>query len=179
MIRGIVISILEGVIKRFSASGRSDETISDREYFQHYGYTSRPKAGAEIIIIREGGQFIAVASDDRRYRITMEEGEVSLYDDLGQKVHLTRTGIQVATPLQITATAPEVTIVASVKVTLTTPLLAVSGNITSGADITATGNVADAAGAKTMAGMREVYNSHQHQETGEGGGITSATEAGM
>ena len=78
MIRGIVISVLEGVIKRFSASGRPDETISDREYFQHYGYTSHPKAGAEIIIIREGGHFVAVASDDRRYRIALEEGEVAL-----------------------------------------------------------------------------------------------------
>lgn len=108
MIRGIVISVLEGVIKRFSASGRSDETISDREYIQHYGYTSRPKAGAEIIIIREGGHFIAVASDDRRYRIAMEEGECSLYDDLGQKVHLTRTGIKVESPLEVTVDAPAI-----------------------------------------------------------------------
>lgn len=162
MIRGIVISIAEGVIKRFTASGRSDETISDREYFQHYGYTSRPKAGAEIIIIREGGHFVAVASDDRRYRISMEDGEVSLYDDLGQKIHLTRTGIQATSPISITATAPEVTVVASTKVTMTTPLLDVSGNITSGGNITAVGNVADANGAKTMAGMRGIYNTHVH-----------------
>ena len=162
MIRGIIVSIAEGVIKRFTASGRPDETISDREYFQHYGYTSRPKAGAEIIIIREGGHFVAVASDDRRYRIAMADGEVSLYDDLGQKVHLTRTGIQVTSPISITATAPEVTVVASTKVTLTTPLLDVSGNITSGGSITAVGNVADANGAKTMAGMRGIYNTHVH-----------------
>lgn len=162
MIRGIVISIAEGIIKRFSATGRPGETISDREYIQHYGYTSRPKAGAEIIIIREGGHFVAVASDDRRYRISMEDGEVSLYDDLAQKIHLTRTGIQVTSPISITATAPEVTVVASTKVTMTTPLLDVSGNITSGGNITAVGNVADANGAKIMAGMRGIYNTHVH-----------------
>lgn len=113
MIRGFVKSVVEGVIKRFSAYGRPDaldgrEEIDNREYFQHYGYTSRPKAGAEIIIIREGGHFIAVASDDRRYRIALEEGEVSLYDDLGQKVHLTRDGIKVESPLEVTVDAPAI-----------------------------------------------------------------------
>jgi phage gp45-like len=112
MIRGIVKSVVEGVIKRFTASGRPDETISDREYLQHYGYTSRPLAGAEIIIIREGNHYLAIASDDRRYRISLKEGEVALYDDLGQKVHLTRDGIVVESPKRIYATAPEVTVTA-------------------------------------------------------------------
>ncbi len=199
MIRGIVLSIAEGVIKRFTASGRSDETISDREYFQHYGYTSRPKAGAEIIIIREGGHFVAVASDDRRYRIAMEEGEVSLYDDLGQKAHLTRSGIEVTSPLQITATAPEVTVVASTKVTITTPLLDVSRDVTVGGDVTVTGDVAGANVAAvtamtaatvsastsiadptgTMDGMRDTYNTHTHPENGTGGGTTSQPNQGM
>lgn len=191
MIRGIVISVLEGVIKRFSANGRSDETISDREYFQHYGYTSRPKPGAEIIIIREGGHFVAVASDDRRYRISMEEGECSLYDDLGQKVHLTRAGIQVTSPLKATVTAPHVCIVASSQVTITSPLVQISDNVTIGgtlavtgevtglASITATANVADAGGSKTMSGMRETYNNHTHPENGTGGGTTSVTTQGM
>lgn len=177
MIRGIVIAIAEGVIKRFTASGRPDETISDREYFQHYGYTSRPKAGAEIIIIREGGHFIAVASDDRRYRIALEDGEVALYDALGQKVHLTSTGIEVESPLKITATAPEVVVVASTKVTMTTPLLDVSGDIKSGGNITAVGNVSDADGTKTMAGMRTAYNAHYHADPQ--GGNTATPTGGM
>jgi len=171
MIRGIVLSIAEGVIKRFTASGRSDETISDREYFQHYGYTSRPKAGAEIIIIREGGHFIAVASDDRRYRIAMEDGEVALYDDLGQKVHLTRAGINVVSPLAITATAPAVTIVGSESITLDSPLVTCTGNLqvdggitatagVTGATVSALTSVTDSTG--TMAAMRATYNSHVH-----------------
>ena len=90
MIRGIVTSVVEGVIKRFTASGRADETISNREYLQHYGYTSRPLPGAELIILREGNNIIAVASDDRRYRISLENGEVALYTDEGDKIHLKR-----------------------------------------------------------------------------------------
>ncbi|MDA8428944.1 MAG: phage baseplate assembly protein [Geobacteraceae bacterium] len=177
MIRGIVKSVVEGVIKRFSASGRPDETIENREYFQHYGYTSRPKAGAEIIIIREGGHFVAVASDDRRYRIALENGEVALYDDLGQKMHLKRGGIDVTSPTKITATAPLVEVVATTKVTLTTPLLEVSGDITSGGDITAAGDVADANGTKTMAGMRQVYGSHSHPHPADGVTIPAPNEA--
>lgn len=90
MIRGIVNTVIEGFIKLFSAIGRIGETIDNREYFQHYGFTSRPQAGAEIIIIKEGNHYIAVASDDRRYRIALEEGEVALYTDEGDKIHLKR-----------------------------------------------------------------------------------------
>jgi phage gp45-like len=90
MIRGIVKQVIEGVIKRFSAYGRTDETIDDREYFQHYGFTSRPKPDAELIIIQEDNHYVAIASDDRRYRIALEEGEVAIYTDEGDKIHLMR-----------------------------------------------------------------------------------------
>jgi hypothetical protein len=46
--------------------------------------------GAEIIIIREGNHILAIASDDRRYRLAVEEGEVALYTDEGDKIHLKR-----------------------------------------------------------------------------------------
>jgi len=90
MIRGIVIAVIEGFIKLFSASGRTDESFDQREYFQHYGFTSRPLPGAEIIIIREGNHILAIGSDDRRYRLSIVEGEVALYTDEGDKIHLMR-----------------------------------------------------------------------------------------
>jgi len=237
MIRGLVTSLVEGVIKRFTASGRTDETIENREYFQHYGLTSRPLPGAEIIIVQEGNHLVAIASDDRRYRLSVEAGEAALYDDQGQRVHLTRDGVMVSSPLridaqapviraeaaekieaqaplidaqatekitagapeidaqatekitagaprieavateEITASAPNVTVTATVKVTLDAPTVAVSHNLTVGGNATVTGNakaqnvtavgdVADQNGAKTMAGMRAVYNGHNHVETG-------------
>lgn len=155
MIRGIVTSVVEGVIKRFSASGRPDETIENREYFQHYGFTSRPKAGAEIIIIREGGHFVAVGSDDRRYRIALENGEVALYTDEGDKVHLKRNRIieiiggekiiattkvaEVTATTSTTVTSPLVRVVATTKVTLDTPLTECTGDLTVAGGITSTG----------------------------------------
>ncbi|MCE5281763.1 MAG: phage baseplate assembly protein [Deltaproteobacteria bacterium] len=42
MIRGIVQTVIEGAIKRSTASGHAGERIADREYFLHYGFTSRP-----------------------------------------------------------------------------------------------------------------------------------------
>jgi len=128
VIRGIIQSVVEGVIKRFTASGRVNETITSREYFQHYGFTSRPLAGAEGIIITESNVFIMVASDDRRYRVVIEDGEVALYDDLGQKVHLTRTGIEVESPTKIEATAPEVVVTAGTNCQINSPSINLSGD---------------------------------------------------
>lgn len=206
MIRGIVKSVIEGVIKRFSATGRIGEDIDNREYFQHYGLTSRPKEGAELIIIREGNHIVAIASDDRRYRISLENGEVALYTDEGDKIHLKRGRIieisggekvmvttkvaEVTATTSTTVTSPQVTVVASTKVTLTTPLVDISGDVTIGGNATVTGNilganvtavaaVADANGAKTMSGMRTAYNSHTHPENGTGGGTTSQPTQGM
>lgn len=93
MVRSIISSITDGaevVIKRFSGSGRPDETFEDREYFQHYGFTSRPLSGAEGILIKEGNTIILIASDDRRYRLKVEDGEVALYTDEGDNIHLKR-----------------------------------------------------------------------------------------
>jgi phage gp45-like len=90
LIRGIVVSVFEGLIRRFSATGRPGETIENRELVQHYGMVSRPLAGAELVILRDGNHYVAIADDDRRYRIALEDGEVALYTDEGDKIHLKR-----------------------------------------------------------------------------------------
>lgn len=183
MIRGIFTAVVEGVIKRFSASGRPDESFENREYFQHYGFTSRPLSQAEAIIIQEGNQIVAIASDDRRYRIRLESGEVALYDHLGQKILLKVDGtIQVLAVNEIHATAPLVTVVASTKVVLATPLVYCTGDVhidggftssgsygSSNGTIQTPGNVID--GVRSMAADRTIYNGHTHP--GDSGGTTS------
>lgn len=200
MIRGIVKSVVQGVIQRVSATVWGDGDMDNREFFQHYGYTSRPLAGAEVLFDRQGGMIIAIASDDRRYRIDLENGEVALYTDEGDKIHLKRDRIieivggekiiastkvaEISASESAIITSPIVAVVASTSVTLDTPLtqctgnLAVTGDITA-ANVTAAVNVADAAGAKTMAGMREVFNGHDHVEHGDGGGVTDPPAGGM
>lgn len=115
VLRVILDSVVEGAIKRLAAQARLDEAVTDREYFQHYGFTSRPLPGAEGILLREGGVIYMIASDDRRYRLALENGEVALYDDQGQKVHLKRNKeIEVSGCDTLVATV-------GVKTTLTSP----------------------------------------------------------
>jgi phage gp45-like len=129
VIRGIIQQVIEGVIKRFSATGRPGETIADREYFQHYGFTSRPKPGAEIIIIREGNHITAIASDDRRYRIVLEEGEVALYTDEGDKVHLKRDRkIEVVGGEEVSIDTKAAVVTASTSCQVDSPLINLGGN---------------------------------------------------
>lgn len=177
MVRGILLSMAEGVIKRFSATGRAGETFTDREYFQHYGYTSRPTPGAEGIIFREGNHIIMIASDDRRYRIALAEGEVALYDDQGQVIKLKRgkevhiygcDKLTADVGVETKITCPLVRLVASDKVRIEAPLLEVTGEIKDRCDIAA---------GKKMSEMRSTYNGHTHP--GDSGGTTGTPTQGM
>ncbi len=129
MIRGIIQQVIEGAIKRFTASGRSGETIADREYFQHYGFTSRPLVGAEAIIIREGNHIVMIASDDRRYRIALEAGEVAIYTDEGDKVHLKRgRKIEIVGGNEVSLNTKAAKVTASTACEVTSPAVTVNGS---------------------------------------------------
>lgn len=76
------------------------------EHFEPYGFTSRVKAGAEMLagfLNGDRSHGVVIVTADRRYRLHVEEGEVSIFDDIGQKVHLSRSGIAVVTPKNLTA----------------------------------------------------------------------------
>jgi phage baseplate assembly protein V len=75
------------------------ETLDQIEHFEPYGFTSRPKAGAEVatlFIDGERSHGIVLVAADRRYRMTgFKDGEVAIHDDKGQSVHFTEDGIVV------------------------------------------------------------------------------------
>ena len=93
-----------------------DELHDDVERFQNYGFTAHPRAGAEAIVVRVGGTAshgIVIAVDDRRYRLrSLKEGEVAIYDDRGQIVHLKREGILIKSPDLVRVEAPRVDVIA-------------------------------------------------------------------
>lgn len=108
-IRGVVSSMSSaaGKLARFSATGRTDESIEDREVMQHYGFSSRAKAGAECLILKQGNHILMVSSDDRRYRIALEAGEVAIYTDEGDKILFKRgKEIQVRAGTKVSVDAP-------------------------------------------------------------------------
>jgi phage baseplate assembly protein V len=150
--------------------------VSKIERIQQYGFTSRPQPGAEAAVVflganREAG--LVIATEDARYRLkNLAAGEVALYTDEGDKIHLKRGRIieittqtlKVNAGAKVEITSPEVQVIcdtavvqastkadvesplinlmASTKVSAQTPLLEVSGLLTCGG-IAAGGGVAE------------------------------------
>jgi phage baseplate assembly protein V len=128
MIRTVITNVVEGVIKRFSGTGRANETITDREVFQHYGFTSMPLNGAEGILINEKNHIVLIASDDRRYRIPLQGGEVAIYNADGDYVKLGQNR--------------KITVVGGTSVTVQTPSLVIEGMAGGETNVQVTGNAA-------------------------------------
>ena len=134
--------------------GLAGESVSG-ELMQHYGYSSAPLPGAEFLAIPVGGNSkhtVVVASDDGRYRITLKDGEVTLYTDEGDYIHMKRGRL-------IEIETETLVVKATTKVRFETPLVEMSD------DVKAAGEVADH--TRTMQADRLIYNGHDH-----GGGPT-------
>ena len=119
----------------------ADEAKDDIEHVEPYGLTACPHPGAEHVTLFFGGDRshgVVIVVADRRYRLQgLAAGEVALYDDLGQKVHLTRGGIVIdgaGLPMTIQNT-PHLT-ADTAQFTLTGDL-AVQGKIDAVGDVTA------------------------------------------
>jgi phage gp45-like len=155
MIRAIINAVSEGKIKLFAAAARIGESFANREYFQHYGFSSRPLKGAEGILIKEGNHIIMIASDDRRYRIKLEEGEVALYSDEGDHVHLKRG--------RVIEVETETLLIKAKKLTrIESPQVEATGKIIDMCD----------SGGKSMDAMRTIYTGHDHGNVQNGPGTT-------
>lgn len=173
--RGVVQSVDESPMMR-TVQGEflPGDVREGLEHFEPYGFTSRVKEGAEIIagfLHGDRSHGIVLVTADRRFRLHVEEGEVAIFDDQGQKVHLKRDGIEVVTPKNLTATvggnvsetvqgtvtatvAGTVTATVSGNVTLKCPTLTVdcpnstfTGNVTVSGAITGTGGLTVSGGS--------------------------------
>ena len=161
--RRVLLGVARAVIRAVDDSAQAQECqvellkgeLRDRmERFQEYGYTSVPLAGAEAAAIFVGGNRdhgIIVATEDRRFRLKdLAPGEVALYTDEGDKIHFKRGGT--------------IRIEAATKVIIDSPLVKVLG------DLEVTGDITDrlGTGGDSMDGMRAIYNTHDHPESGGG-----------
>jgi phage baseplate assembly protein V len=130
----IFLSIARGTLTRVNDAPKlqtadvrllHDEAIAGAERFQDYGFTSVPKPAdgsgtAEVVAIFVSGNRshpIIIRVDDRRYRLKgLQSGESSHYDDQGQQVYVSRSGIQVLggpSSLPVTVTVGNSTLVIS------------------------------------------------------------------
>lgn len=144
------------------------------EHFEPYGFTSNPLGGAEALALFLGGDRshgVVVCVTDRRYRPQgLQPGEVCIFSHEGDEIRLKEGRvISVTAGQHVDVVAPEVSVHASIKVTLDTPLVHATN------DIKADGQISDASGS--MQSMRDTFNIHDHQ--GDSGGQTSTPNQTM
>ncbi len=101
--RGVVRLIDDTpMMQELQVSLLAGEARARAERVQNYGLTAHPHPGAEAVVVHVLGHRdhpLVIAVDDRRYRLkALAEGEVAVYDDLGQKIVLYRDRIEVEAP---------------------------------------------------------------------------------
>jgi phage gp45-like len=124
----------------------SGDVSDDALRLQNYGFTSVPKAGADAILVCVGGSHdngIVIACDDKRYRLKgLASGEVAIYTDEGDKIHLKRGN----------------------NIEITTTLLKVNGKLTVTGNIESSGEIK---GSEVKAGQIAL-TTHKHTSAAPG-----------
>lgn len=147
--RGVSARNSHGPLIGVDLEGLAGEKVAG-ELFQHYGFTSGPLPGAEFLAIPVGGNskhVVVVASEDGRYRRIVGDGEVAIYTDEGDYIHMKRGRL-------IEVVTDTLSVTARKKVSFDTPLIETTG------DIKAKGDITDK--TRSMQADREIYNGHQH-----------------
>lgn len=142
MIARCRISLVDDTTKRQSLQAETfKEWFRGKiERVQQYGFTSKPFIDAEGVVLFPSGDHshgLCIAVDDRRYRLTgLADGEVAIFDDQNQSVHLRRDGIYISSALQVVIDTPQTLITGDVAVD---GEVYVQGNISSDGDVNASG----------------------------------------
>lgn len=172
----VMMAIARGVVRGISDGGKrqtvqvellKDELRDGVERMQNYGLTSHPHPGGDAAVVFVGGnreQGIVLAFENRQYRVVgLEQGEVCLYDDLGNRVSLLRDMVKVEAIQHAEVIAPTVKIVGAVTI---------EGSLEVKGPSTLTGNIAST-GTITNNGKR-IDSTHTHTGVTPGGGSTGA-----
>ncbi|AWX14277.1 baseplate assembly protein [Mergibacter septicus] len=81
-----------GNIQTVQISALADETLTDVEFMQQFGFTSVPPAGTEAVIVPVGGKTthsIVIATENGSFRVkALKNGEVAIYDKSGSTIIL-------------------------------------------------------------------------------------------
>lgn len=124
-----------------------DEGMDGVEHWQGYGLTVVPHPGAEALVLAAGGHrahSVVISCADRRYRLVgLETGEVAIYTDEKDKIHLKRGRVIEVETLTLNVKA-------ATSVNYDTPQITTTGKIVAQGDV--------------IAGGVSVIN-HPHQDT--------------
>lgn len=97
MARGLLRFFEWDDLPLIQATGLKGEKFEKTEWFQHWGFASRPNLKAELIIVPVGGAnahhvVIASADPDNPCPVDLETGEAALFNDQGSYIHLNKDG---------------------------------------------------------------------------------------
>lgn len=129
-------------VQRGNVDALAGEQLQDVELLQHFGFTSAPPDGTQVIFIPLGGRTSAsviVATEHGAFRFKLDNlGESAVYNQWGDFVHLKKARtIHVKAQARVDVEAPEATFSGNV---------AIAGNLHVDGDITANGDVTPNAG---------------------------------
>lgn len=101
-----------------------DELLDDVPRMQNYGFTGVPPAGGTdcVVLFLNGdrNEPIVVAMENQKFRLKgLQNGEVGIYDDLGNVIKLGRNQVDVTAVTKLVATAPIVQVTATTSASLT------------------------------------------------------------
>jgi len=164
----ILVMIGRGRVKLVNDSGRAQtmqvqlnalETTDDKTpRIAEYGFSSNPPADSDAVLLYLNGDRtlgVVIGTNHQASRPTsLKPGESILFDNLGQRVFISKNGIVVegiGLPITINSTA---------SVTLNCPQAHLTGDLLVDGNINSGGNVSDATGS--MAQIRTTHTNHQH-----------------
>lgn len=146
----VTLSDSSGALQIVQVKTGKDETLTDIEHREPYGFSSRPHKGADAVVIALGGNIshsLALMISDRRNRLNdLAEGEAAMFDDQGQSIVLRRSGIEITTALGCT----------------------INGNLAVNGDTTFTGTV--------TANDKSIDETHKHTDVQSGSSDTGSVK---
>ncbi|MFZ2469469.1 MAG: phage baseplate assembly protein [Parvibaculum sedimenti] len=112
MLTRCVITLTDGEREILTAQvkGLDGELLGAVQYYQHWGFSSRPLGGSSGILGTLFGsrrQSVLLGSADARYRPKdLQPGESCLFDDRGQRIYLRRDRIEMISPFAVVVDTP-------------------------------------------------------------------------
>ncbi len=155
---GKVALVSSGKTQSLQIETTKGETLDNVKFIEPYGFTAVPLNGSETVVVNvgaNGANPVALVVGGRLFRLQdLKQGEVAIYTDEGDKIHLKRGHEIAVKTTKFVIDADEIQINGKVSISKT---LDVEENIKSKAEI------ADKTG--NMTAIRTIYNAHTHKDS--------------
>lgn len=130
-----------GVTQMLQIKLNEQESRDDTIRFAEYGFSSNPPVGTDCVLISFGGERNAsmiIATNNQTHRFkNLASGESVLFDDKGQSVYLTASGLKInggGFPISI-SNASSITLNAEESVTFNAPIATINSAVTFTQDV--------------------------------------------